>query len=424
VTDAWRTPDNARPDLEALAKEVHELDATIKQQNEQIATADKLAAEAEAEIQRIDEGGLVYDFLQERRVSDRYLGQLGLISTIRQNFETLRTLLDDLRKEGKKPIDRIILYVDDLDRCQPPKALEVLQAVHLLLAFDIFNVVVSVDGRWLERSLASEYASPEQVRVPDQRPSPFRPQNYLEKIFQIPYSLPPIDKETFGNLVADLVITRSKHSQPAAGRTVNTGATNPAGQKGTAGTVHASAPPPARKQAPERIDLREAIGTLFFEDFEEQFLKKLYPSVNSPRLAKRMVNVYRLLRAQAAAQDFEQFVSSESSGSYRAALLLLAVNIGAPQLAGKLLYRLTTEPKSNDPNFFQSFLDRMQREPQLTYDDRMALSRLRDGIVPISPGVPGDLEPYQHWATRVGSNSFDWQLVDDDLDRRPRTVGS
>jgi hypothetical protein len=417
LTDAWRTSADAGPELEDLSKKVHELDVTITKQNEEIVAADKLVADAETEIQRINEGGLVYDFLLQRQASDRYLGQLGLISTIRQDFETLRALLDDLRKEGKTPIDRIILYVDDLDRCQPPKVVEVLQAVHLLLAFDIFNVVVGVDGRWLERSLAFGYGGPEQARVPDQLPSPFRPQNYLEKIFQIPYSLPPINKDTFANLVSDLLVTRTKHGQLVVNRAANTGATNQTDERSGAGSGDAAGLLPTPTQAPDRMDLREAVSSLFFEDFEEKFLNKLYPFVSTPRLAKRMVNVYRLLRAQAAAENFEAFVSSESSGSYRAALLLLAVNIGAPQLAGKLLYRLANEPKSNDPNFFQSFLDRMQHELRLTDDERVALFRLRESLLSILAGVPGDFESYQHWATRVGPYSFDWQLVGEDLGR-------
>ena len=66
---------------------------------------------------------------------------------------------NELGQEGERsenralsPIERIILYIDDLDRCPPKRVVEVLEAVHLLLAFDLFVVVVAVDARWLERS--------------------------------------------------------------------------------------------------------------------------------------------------------------------------------------------------------------------------------------------------------------------------------
>lgn len=51
----------------------------------------------------------------------------------------------------------MILYIDDLDRCPPAKVLEVLEAVHLLLALELFVVVVGVDPRWLQRSLRHQY---------------------------------------------------------------------------------------------------------------------------------------------------------------------------------------------------------------------------------------------------------------------------
>ena len=37
----------------------------------------------------------------------------------------------DNDQEAPNPIDRIVLYIDDLDRCSPRRVVEVLQAVHL-----------------------------------------------------------------------------------------------------------------------------------------------------------------------------------------------------------------------------------------------------------------------------------------------------
>jgi hypothetical protein len=59
-------------------------------------------------------------FLSERAASSDYRGQLGLISTIRKDFQKLIELMDDWRKKpddkARRPIDRIVLYIDDLDR--------------------------------------------------------------------------------------------------------------------------------------------------------------------------------------------------------------------------------------------------------------------------------------------------------------------
>ncbi|MEO6710221.1 MAG: P-loop NTPase fold protein, partial [Planctomycetota bacterium] len=196
------------PQEAALRKKIQALDQAIQRSTEEVGESERLIAEATAEIERIDRGGLVYDFLQDRKTSTQYTAQLGLVSTIRSDFERLGELLRDFESHGKDPIERIVLYVDDLDRCHPDKVVEVLQAVHLLLAFDLFNVVVGVDARWLERSLHRQFVS----KLGGGRRgnvNGFSPHDYLEKIFQIPYVLAPLDSDNFGTLVDSIVTTRS-----------------------------------------------------------------------------------------------------------------------------------------------------------------------------------------------------------------------
>lgn len=111
-------------------------------------------------------------------------------------------------------IERIVLYIDDLDRCPPSRVVEVLGAVHLLLAFPLFVVVVAVDERWLVGSLQEHHAG--QLRDADERSLPqlrdtfeglAQPRDYLEKIFQIPYWVPRMTTLGAQALVAELVTT-------------------------------------------------------------------------------------------------------------------------------------------------------------------------------------------------------------------------
>src|SRR5205814_8560492 len=104
-------------------------------------------------------------------------------------------------------IDRIILYIDDLDRCPEDKVFAVLQAVHLLLAFPLFVVVVGVDPRWLLHSLkrnvqAFEDESTQADEMQDEEDMHWEstPLNYLDKIFQIPFTLRPMQLSGFGTL--------------------------------------------------------------------------------------------------------------------------------------------------------------------------------------------------------------------------------
>ena len=42
-------------------------------------------------------------------------------------------------------------------RCKPEDVVKVLQVVHMLLAFELFIVVVAVDARWVDESLKQTY---------------------------------------------------------------------------------------------------------------------------------------------------------------------------------------------------------------------------------------------------------------------------
>ncbi|MFD1052515.1 P-loop NTPase fold protein, partial [Kibdelosporangium lantanae] len=48
-------------------------------------------------------------------------------------------------------------YIDERDRCPTPVVIKVLEAVHLLLAFPLFVVVVAVDATWLTSSLRDHF---------------------------------------------------------------------------------------------------------------------------------------------------------------------------------------------------------------------------------------------------------------------------
>ena len=74
--------------------------------------------------------------------------------------------------EPTPDVHRIVLYIDDLDRCPPAIVVKVLQAVHLLLAFPLFVVVVAVDARWLAKSLEQHYGELLSTTRPPSDPAP------------------------------------------------------------------------------------------------------------------------------------------------------------------------------------------------------------------------------------------------------------
>lgn len=167
--------------------------------------------ELEERIRTISEGRSLARFLAERAGSEDYRKHLGLISTVRRDFEILGARLtagqDATSAGGLKRVDRIILYIDDLDRCPAEKVMDVLQAVHLLLAYPLFVVVVGVDPRWLLHSLGKQYSAFQgEGKSFGTDPDIWRttPQNYLEKIFQVPFTLRRMNRTGYGKLIGKL----------------------------------------------------------------------------------------------------------------------------------------------------------------------------------------------------------------------------
>src|ERR1700687_2100219 len=224
------------------------------------------------------------DYIRQRHESSDYTRHLGVIARLRGDFMHLSNLLRDVRTESAAAtelektmrkrlaeqdgraaarfprIDRIILYIDDLDRCPEKIVVEVLQAVHLLLAFPLFVVVVGVDPRWLLHSLQKQSAAfqlqPDETgSAPSEEDLHWKSThlNYLEKIFQIPSPLRPIDRTGFARLVDSFAAPRSSPAPSAAGGAVasipggaaasawSAAGTEPA--QGSAGAPGPAAPP-------------------------------------------------------------------------------------------------------------------------------------------------------------------------------------
>jgi hypothetical protein len=148
-----------------------------------------------------------------------------------------------------------VLYIDDLDRCPPRRVVQVLEAVHLILALELFVVVLAVDPRWLLQSLElhySELLAGRDERPPAAGPAPAGPDdaapeagdenedreawlstplNYLEKIIQIPFALRPMGQTGGAALVRSLLpVALSDDGAAEHGAAAAVAGTRPASQ--------------------------------------------------------------------------------------------------------------------------------------------------------------------------------------------------
>ncbi|MCW0342554.1 hypothetical protein NB703_000647 [Pantoea ananatis] len=313
----------------ALAANVEVLKVKEQDARRRVADAAARVAATEERLRELKESRDLARFIADRHDSADYRKHLGLVSLVRQDFEALSERIREhgTAADGGRKVERIVLYIDDLDRCPASQVVNVLQAVHLLLAYPLFVVVVGVDSRWLTNSLSMHYKelgaafteAPEAVASP---------QHYLEKIFQIPYSLRPMSAEGYGKLVSDL--TAGGKREPVAQLVTPTvPSSNPADVKPSepASTALTSdAIVTAQQSAPEPAAVEER--ALIIHSWEESFAASLYPLISSPRAAKRLVNVYRVLKASVSGIQLQVFEGTETEpGQFQIPLLLLAIQI-------------------------------------------------------------------------------------------------
>src|SRR5262249_51617723 len=238
----------------------------------------------------------------------------------------------------ERPVERVILYIDDLDRCKPSDVVRVLQLVHMLLAFELFVVVVSVDARWVEEALIQSYkwlssnnavTSDDETDRADNGATPQRrtprvtPQDYLEKIFQISFWLEPMTSARAASYLASLVRTtpRDTGAVQAPGVSVSD-----SGRDGT---------PPA-------------IGKIEIAGIELDYMRALAAYVGpSPRRVKRLVNAYRLIKARMTDAQLSTFLTDRAtedgdprSGPYQIVIGLLVIGTGAPSSSAQILREL------------------------------------------------------------------------------------
>jgi len=409
----------------------------LKQQEEE-AARHKLAEAKEklntirVELADMAPGRQLIRFLRQRASAEDYRRHLGLVSLVRKDFQELSNLLTGAQSDPDNlpEINRIVLYIDDLDRCRADRVIEVLEAVQLLLAFPLFGVVVAVDPRWLRQSLLEKYprllGAAEEERV-NSRTSLGRaatPQDYLEKIFQVPFNLQPMDKPQFESLVNrffSLDGSGSKDSEasvkkseapitaphppvpfdaalPGIPEKIFTGVQLPtASLEVPVKEVIAPAPPETRVD-PERLVLTQ-------DEIDD--VQRFHLFFQTPRSVKRLANTYSLIRVGVDEKEWPHYLGfNSSSPAYRVPLLLLAVASAFPSLARPwLLWLRTTRPAQWQIE--DADLDSLVKNHSDT-TERVDWEKLQHclGTDELKGWPPPDPEALKTWVPKVARYSF------------------
>ena len=505
-------------------------------QRERLQTAAEVAAAEVAALQRqvqnLTAAGQLAGLVADRVAGADYRSRLGVMTQIREDFAHMARLLADAahdpgpaaaadddrpepglspadaerggraRRDGRSTaptdaagdtlprIDRIILYIDDLDRCPPSRVVEMLEAIHLLLAVDLFVVVIAVDPRWLLRAIAAHYrdllhsdptpadsdADGSAVDPDDEELWRSTPSQYLEKIFQVVLTLPPLDTLGYQRLVRTLVGTRADQptpppadttTSPGMPATTTTADTRSAdanrddGEADSAAGANQDDGEADSEKGMFGVELPaarviERVDPLTLEPDELTLLDLLGPPllVSTPRAAKRLANSYGLLTAirrdhrDTDLADQHTTIIDATTGEsreltyrpYRAAMVLLASLVAFPALGPALFLHLhhhatTTHPPQTTWTPFLTTLQPRRDEKQGGWSNPadpwmtpvraqqwQALLRSLHHIARTAAErdlpLPEPLIAWAHWVIPVGRLSFSTGRIVSSLDRQ------
>ncbi|ACR13329.1 KAP family P-loop domain protein [Teredinibacter turnerae T7901] len=322
---------------ERAQKELQELQLQKQQTLAALASARLRHDELNAHYGRAGEEAFA-SFVFSRAASADYQNELGILNTVRRDFSRLDELLREQETNDLPKLNRIVLYIDDLDRCEPRLVVDVLQAIHLMLAFPLFMVVVGVDARWLGRALKQRYPflhHESDADIGHTEAHQASTHDYLEKIFQIPFWLKPLDENATAGFLRGLLRDQVLKAPPPP--TVDTGEVQESvgdePSEESEDTEPGYVEQLTRQAAGASNSLRAQLlssDALLLSEYELQFIAELGGLVGrSPRAVKRFVNLYRILKASHPDTRLASF--SDEQGLCRVPLLLLAVLCGFPK---------------------------------------------------------------------------------------------
>ena len=314
-----------RVKLQTARKHLHDTEAKLEAAKAKFAEATERETAAHENFHELTGIRLLERFLSDRAASTDYKQYLGPIALARRDLCDLDDYLRAATSvDDKDPIDRIVLYIDDLDRCPPAMVARVLEAVHLLLSLPLFVAIVGVDPAWLVRSIRDHHPqlAPSQDES-DATSDGASPADYLDKIFQLTYRLPQMTPEQ----CAELLEHTALNTQPVLLSEA------PAPDKELTGTVTIAGQEPLAPDTPAssvEVDPKPEIVSvgaeaLILSEEELKTLRSIAPLVgSSPRKAKRFLNIYRIMKARALTDPDTYSRSTDSL------IVLTALCVGLP----------------------------------------------------------------------------------------------
>lgn len=138
---------------------------------------------------------------------DREKGTTDIQQAIKDEMDD-KALRDDIREFQKKfaelieesKIDRLVIFIDELDRCREDTILETLEAMKLFMFVGKVAFVIGADERHISYAVKSKFKDIEGIQIDIGK-------EYLEKLVQYPIHIPRMDIDETEVYIASLLLS-------------------------------------------------------------------------------------------------------------------------------------------------------------------------------------------------------------------------
>jgi len=108
------------------------------------------------------------------------------------------------KSEGDKPKKvKLVVFIDDLDRCSPKKALEVLESIKVLLGIEGIVYVIGISDKTISHLIDMQY-----------KESDIKGEDYIKKIIQTQFRVPLWNRTDFAELIKNNILPEFRDSHP------------------------------------------------------------------------------------------------------------------------------------------------------------------------------------------------------------------
>jgi predicted KAP-like P-loop ATPase len=141
-----------------------------------------------------------------REAQTHYMQQLASMEQFEHSFK--EAIKKTLGLDG-----RLVVFVDDLDRCLPEKVVEILEAIKLFLNVPQTVFVLGMDRDIVCRGIESHYGLFLPEDSSQREELPIDGNAYLQKLIQLPFNLPPLNADGREKFIASLEEQMARESK-------------------------------------------------------------------------------------------------------------------------------------------------------------------------------------------------------------------